>query len=91
VSGEPADPLLQAIADHWPDILQYADEEQAARLLALIAGADESKAEALRRAQLDLLRPDGAVRDSLGPSFADVDDARLSEPGSWAGHVHHGV
>jgi len=27
-------------------------------------------AEALRRAQLDLLRPDGALRDSLGPHLA---------------------
>ena len=48
-------------------------------------------AEALRRAQLDLLRPDGALRDSLGPHLAPVDDAELSDPASWAGHVHHGI
>lgn len=48
-------------------------------------------AEALRRAQLELLRPDRAVRDSLGPPFADVDDSRLSHPASWAGYVHHGI
>jgi CHAT domain-containing protein len=50
-----------------------------------------SPAEALRRAQLDLLRPGPALRDSLGPPFAEVDDARLSHPASWAGHVHHGI
>jgi hypothetical protein len=48
-------------------------------------------AEALRRAQLDLLRPDGALRDSLGPDLAPVDDSELSDPASWAGHVHHGI
>lgn len=48
-------------------------------------------AEALRRAQLDLLRPDDALRNSLGPHLAAVDDAELSDPASWAGHVHHGI
>jgi CHAT domain-containing protein len=48
-------------------------------------------AEALRRAQLDLLRPGPTVRESLGPQFAAIDDARLSHPASWAGHVHHGI
>jgi CHAT domain-containing protein len=48
-------------------------------------------AEALRRAQLDLLRPDGALRESLGPHLAPVDDAELSDPACWAGHVHHGT
>jgi hypothetical protein len=41
-NGEPADPLLRAVAEYWHDILGYADEEQAARLLALIAGTAES-------------------------------------------------
>jgi hypothetical protein len=50
-----------------------------------------SPAEALRQAQLELLRPDSALRDSLGPRFTAVDDSRLSHPASWAGHVHHGV
>jgi hypothetical protein len=50
-----------------------------------------SPAEALRQAQLELLRPDSALRDSLGPDFTPVDDSRLSHPASWAGHVHHGV
>ncbi|HEX3965056.1 MAG TPA: CHAT domain-containing protein [Trebonia sp.] len=48
-------------------------------------------AEALRRAQLDLLRPGPELRSSLGPRFAATDDARLSHPASWAGHVHHGI
>jgi CHAT domain len=48
-------------------------------------------AEALRRAQLDLLRPGPALRESLGPAFTATDDARLSHPASWAGHVHHGI
>jgi CHAT domain-containing protein len=48
-------------------------------------------AEALRRAQLDLLRPGPELRSSLGPRFAATDDARLSHPASWAGHVHHGM
>jgi hypothetical protein len=48
-------------------------------------------AEALRRAQLELLRPGPELRGSLGPRFARVGDARLSHPQSWAGHVHHGI
>jgi hypothetical protein len=48
-------------------------------------------AEALRRAQLDLLRPGPAVRESLGPQFTAIGDERLSHPASWAGHVHHGI
>ena len=41
-------------------------------------------AEALRRAQLDLLRPGPALREGLGPAFTATDDARLSHPASWA-------
>jgi hypothetical protein len=48
-------------------------------------------AEALRRAQLDLLRPGPALRGSLGPAFDAISDGRLSHPASWAGHVHHGI
>src|SRR5262249_9745797 len=48
-------------------------------------------AQALRRAQLDLLRPGPAVRDSLGPDFAGIEDSRLSHPAGWTGHVHHGI
>jgi hypothetical protein len=48
-------------------------------------------AEALRRAQLDLLRPAPSMRASLEPALADLSDARLSHPASWAGHVHHGI
>ena len=51
----------------------------------------QAPAEALRQAQLDLLRPGRAVRDSLGPDFAAIDDSVLSDPVSWAGHVHHGI
>lgn len=48
-------------------------------------------AEALRRAQLDMLRPTEALRDKLDPVLAAVSDARISHPASWAGHVHHGI
>jgi hypothetical protein len=48
-------------------------------------------AEALRRAQLDLLRPGPELRNGLGPQFAAISDARLRHPASWAGHVHHGI
>jgi hypothetical protein len=48
-------------------------------------------AEALRRAQLDLLKLGPGVRESLGPGFATVEDSRLRHPASWAGHVHHGI
>jgi CHAT domain-containing protein len=51
----------------------------------------DSPAEALRQAQLEMLRPDGALRDGLGPDLTEVDDARLSHPATWAGHVHHGI
>jgi hypothetical protein len=48
-------------------------------------------AEALRRAQLDLLRPTVGMRATLGPHLGALTDARLSHPATWAGHVHHGV
>ena len=48
-------------------------------------------AEALRRAQLDLLRPTPSMRATLGPDLGAVADARLSHPATWAGHVHHGI
>lgn len=50
-----------------------------------------SPAEALRLAQLDLLRPTQVMRDTLDPQLADLSDARLSHAAAWAGHVHHGV
>ena len=48
-------------------------------------------AEALRLAQLDLLRPTADVRATLGPHLGALTDARLRHPATWAGHVHHGV
>ena len=48
-------------------------------------------ADALRRAQLDLLRPRPDMRSTLGPILAVIEDSRLSHPVSWAGHVHHGI
>jgi hypothetical protein len=48
-------------------------------------------AEALRLAQLDLLRRAPEVRDILGQVLPGVEEARLSHPASWAGHVHHGI
>ena len=47
-------------------------------------------AEALRRAQLDLLRPTEKIRQSFGRPLDAIDEARLSHPASWAGYVHHG-
>jgi hypothetical protein len=64
-AGEPADPLLRAIAEHWDDILQHADEEQTARLRALIDGMTEPDPLEARAALgdelLDLLPPDHPV------------------------------
>ena len=48
-------------------------------------------AEALQRAQLDLLRPTADTRATLGPDLDALTDARLSHPATWAGHVHHGI
>ena len=48
-------------------------------------------AEALRHAQLDLLRPKPDMHSSLGPHFAAIEESRLSHPASWAGYVHHGI
>jgi CHAT domain-containing protein len=48
-------------------------------------------AEALRQAQLDMLRPPPGMLATLGPVLAELSDARLSHAASWAGHVHHGI
>jgi CHAT domain-containing protein len=48
-------------------------------------------AQALRLAQLDLLRPTPGMRATLDPHLADTSDARFSHPATWAGHVHHGI
>jgi len=48
-------------------------------------------AEALRRAQRDLIRPTPGMRATLGQHLAALPDARLSHPATWAGHVHHGI
>jgi CHAT domain-containing protein len=48
-------------------------------------------AEALRQAQLDLLRPTAGLRATLDPVLAELTDAQLSHAASWAGHVHHGI
>lgn len=48
-------------------------------------------AEALRRAQLDLLRPHDEMRAALDPHLAAISDDRLSHPASWSGQVHYGI
>jgi CHAT domain-containing protein len=52
-------------------------------------------AEALRHAQLDLLRPDPdmwkPLGKSLGKHLGAVAGSRFSHPASWAGYVHHGI
>jgi hypothetical protein len=48
-------------------------------------------AEALQRAQLDLLDPDARTRPGLHPHLAALPHPRLAHPASWAGYVHHGL
>jgi CHAT domain-containing protein len=48
-------------------------------------------AEALRDAQLDLLRPHPDMWKPLGKHLAAIGESRLSHPASWAGYVHHGI
>jgi hypothetical protein len=77
------------IGTRWP-----VDDDTAAALAIRLhhhLKDGDSPAEALRHAQLELLRPDSVLRGSLGPHFTEVDDARLSHPASWAGHVQHGI
>jgi len=76
------------IGTRWP-----VDDDTAAALslrLHLHLQTGYEPAEALRRAQLDLLRPTPDIRQSLGPQLAALTDERLSHPATWAGHVHHG-
>ena len=76
------------IGTRWP-----VDDDTAAALslrLHLHLQTGHEPAEALRRAQLDLLRPTADVRASLGPHLGALTDERLSHPATWAGHVHHG-
>lgn len=51
----------------------------------------KAPAEALRRAQLDLLRPTPGMRGSLDRHLAAIEESRLGHPASWAGYVHHGT
>jgi len=51
----------------------------------------KAPAEALRRAQLDLLRPEPGMRDSLDRHLAAIEESRLGHPVSWAGYVYHGT
>jgi hypothetical protein len=77
------------IGTRWP-----VDDDTAAALslrLHLHLQVGREPAEALRRAQLDLLRPTADIRRSLGPQLAALTDDRLSHPATWAGHVHHGT
>jgi CHAT domain-containing protein len=77
------------IGTRWP-----VDDDTAAALslrLHLHLQAGREPAEALRRAQLDMLRPTDAIRQSLGPDFAALTADRLSHLAAWAGHVHHGA
>ncbi|HEX4829686.1 MAG TPA: CHAT domain-containing protein [Trebonia sp.] len=76
------------IGTRWP-----VDDDTAAALslrLHLHLQTGYEPAEALRRAQLDLLRPTADVRESLGPHLGALSGDRLSHPATWAGHVHHG-
>jgi CHAT domain-containing protein len=48
-------------------------------------------AEALRQAQLDLIRPTDEIRKSFSRFLEEsLNPDRLSHPASWAGYVHHG-
>ena len=50
-----------------------------------------SVADALRRAQLDLLRPEADTRTGLDRALTGVEDDQLRHPASWAGYVHQGI
>ena len=50
----------------------------------------QPSAEALRQAQLDLIRPTAEIRKSLGRILETVEPDQLSHPASWAGYVQHG-
>lgn len=91
-SGEPADSLLRAVAEHWDDIIGRADEEQADRLQAIVAGtAEPDPVEA--RAELGdeligLLPPDhpviGIMRTTTMYSASSEDaDAQLAGALRW--------
>ena len=77
------------IGTRWP-----VDDDTAAALsfrLHYHLQVGYQPAEALRRAQLDLLRPTDTMRGTLGPHLGALTDGRLSHPATWAGHVHHGI
>jgi hypothetical protein len=84
-SGEPADPLLRAVAEYWDDIISRADKEQAARLRALIDGTaepDPVEARALLGDELlDLLPADHPVSRVM--QTATMYSPRSPDPGSW--------
>ncbi len=89
-AGEPDDPLLRAIAQHWDEILAAASEEQRDRLRALVAGtAEPDPAEAraaLADELLDVLPPDHPVIQILrvGVMYsAGVEDPPVTELADW--------
>lgn len=67
--GQPADPVLRAIAGYWDDIQRLAGPGQRARLAALLDGTaepdpDEARA-ALADALIDILPPDHPLSQLL--------------------------
>jgi CHAT domain-containing protein len=77
------------IGTRWPVTVQSAVAVSLRLHYHLQSG--HPPAEALRLAQLDLLRRAPGVRDTLGQVLTGVKDTGLSHPASWAGHVHHGI
>lgn len=91
-SGEPADSLLRVVAEHWDDIIGRADEEQADRLQAIVAGTAEPDPIEARAALGDeltgLLPPDhpviGIMRTTTMYSAVGPDaGSRLAEGLRW--------
>lgn len=66
---DPADPLLRAVAEYWDDIFRRADEQQAARLRAIVDGTAEPDSIEARAMLADellrLLPPDHPVRRAM--------------------------
>ena len=90
--GEPADPLLRAVAEYWDDIIGRADQERAARLRALVDGTAEPDPVEARAALgdelLDLLPPDHPVSRArraniMYVTMAPDPGARLADGLRW--------
>lgn len=89
----PDDPFLRAVAEHWDEILELADDEQRERLLGLVTDtveSDPADARAMLTDELfDLLPPGHPVIQAMGPGIMysnpdpDQAEARLASAMQW--------